>query len=204
VKILSIVSQKGGVGKSLLSVNLATVAQKSKEKVTIIDLDPQASSASWGDLRETEQPWVQSTQHSRLQKTLEASSKAGMTFAIIDTAPHSETAALAAVRSADFVIIPCRPSFFDVRSIETTIDLVKIAGKRASVVLNAVPPLGSLGDEAEQALKELGADVSPLRIHQRVAFVHAQKFGKSAPEYDEEGKAAQEIKELYRWIKRRL
>ncbi len=204
MKVLSIVSQKGGVGKSLLSVNLAIVAQAGREKVMIVDLDPQASSANWSDLREEDSLNVQSTQHSRLAKVLESAKKAGTTLVIIDTAPHSETAALAAIRAADFVLIPTRPSFFDLRSIETTIDLVSIAKKKAAVVLNAVPPLGSLGNEAEVSLKELGAEVAPVQIHQRIAFVHSQNSGKAALEYDPEGKATQEIKDLYKWIKRRL
>lgn len=204
MKVLSIVSQKGGVGKSLLSVNLAIIAQRGREKVMIIDLDPQASSANWGDLREDDSLLVQSTQHSRLPKVLESAKKAGTTLTIIDTAPHSETAALAAIRAADFVLIPTRPSFFDLRSIETTIDLVSIAKKKAAVVLNAVPPLGSLGDEAGASLKELGVEVAPVQVHQRIAFVHSQNSGKAALEYDPEGKATQEIKDLYKWIKRRL
>ena len=204
MKVLSIVSQKGGVGKSLLSVNLAIVAQAGREKVMIVDLDPQASSANWSDLREEDSLNVQSTQHSRLGKVLESAKKAGTTLVIIDTAPHSETAALAAIRAADFVLIPTRPSFFDLRSIETTIDLVSIAKKKAAVVLNAVPPLGSLGDEAEAQLKELGVEVAPVQVHQRIAFVHSQNSGKAALEYDPEGKATQEIKDLYKWIKRRL
>jgi hypothetical protein len=51
-----------------------------------------------------------------------------------------------------------------------------------------------MGDEAEAALKELGAEIAPVRIHQRVAFVHAQKTGK----------VTQEIKDLYHWIKRKM
>ncbi|MGL4608213.1 MAG: ParA family partition ATPase [Trueperaceae bacterium] len=204
MKVLSIVSQKGGVGKSLLTVNLATTAANSKEKVFVIDLDPQASSANWGDLREEDNPTIQSAQHSRLPKVLESAKKAGATLVLIDTAPHSESAALAAIRAADYIIIPCRPSFFDIQSVATTIDLANISKKKASIVLNAVPPLGQMGDEAEEALKELGAEVAPTRIHQRVAFVHAQKNGQAAVEYDPEGKATQEVKDLYRWIKRRL
>lgn len=206
MKVLSIVSQKGGVGKSLLSVNLATTAANSRETILVVDLDPQASSANWGDLREDDNDklTIQSAQHSRLPKVLDSAKKSGATFVIIDTAPHSESAALSAIRAADFVIIPCRPAFFDIQSVATTIDLANISKKKASIVLNAVPPLGPMGDEAEAALKELGAEVAPVRIHQRVAFVHAQKSGKAALEYDAEGKATQEIKDLYRWIKRKM
>jgi chromosome partitioning protein len=206
MKILSIVSQKGGVGKSLLTVNLATTAQSAREKVFIIDLDPQASSAAWGDLREEDSDTltVQSAQHSRLPKVLELAKKSGATLTIIDTAPHSESAALTAIRAANFVLIPCRPAFFDIQSVATTIDLAQISRKKAAIVLNAVPPVGPLGDEAEESLKELGADVAPVRIHQRIAFVHAQNTGKAAVEFDTEGKATEEIKRLYKWIRRRM
>lgn len=206
MRVLSIVSQKGGVGKSLLTVNLATTAHSAREKVVIVDLDPQASSAAWGDLREENDDnlSVQSAQHSRLPKVLETAKKEGATLVIIDTAPHSESAALAAIRAAHFVLIPCRPAFFDIQSVATTLDLVHVAKKKYALVLNAVPPTGTLGDEAEEQLEDLGAEISPVRIHQRIAFVHAQNTGKAAVEFDTEGKATEEIKKLYKWIKRKL
>ena len=79
----------------------------------IVDLDPQASSANWSDLREEDSLNVQSTRLAHLGKVLESAKKAGTTLVIIDTAPHSETAAIPPIRAADFVLIPTRPSFFD-------------------------------------------------------------------------------------------
>ena len=54
---------------------------------------------------------------------------AGAGLVILDTAPHSESAALAAARLSDFVLIPCRPAIFDLRTIANTIDIVGIAKK---------------------------------------------------------------------------
>ncbi len=146
MRIVAVISQKGGAGKTTLAIHLAVAAQQARKTSVIVDLDPQASAASWKDLRTEETPVVVSAQAARLKQVLDAASKEGADLAIVDTAPHSESAALSAARSADLILIPCRPAILDLKAIGTTIDLVKLAGKQAFVVLNAVPPRGSLGD----------------------------------------------------------
>lgn len=200
MQVVSIVSQKGGAGKTTIAINLAVAATKAGKQVAIIDLDPQASAASWGDSREADLPSVVSAQHTRLPNILSAAEEAGAELVLIDTAPHSESVALAAARVADLVLIPCRPAIFDLRSIQNTLSLSKLAGKRALVVLNAVPPQGSLGTEAERALKGLKAEIAPVQITQRVAFMHSLTNAQGVDEYEPDGKAAREINQLYRWL----
>jgi chromosome partitioning protein len=199
MKTIAIISQKGGAGKTTLAVHLAVAAEQARKSAALIDLDPQASATSWKDLRKGDTPAVVPAQVSRLAQVLETAAKHGADIAIIDTAPHSESAALAAARAADLILIPCRPAILDLKAISTTVDLAKLAGKPACVVFNAVPPRGSLADEASAAVESYQIPIAPTRIAQRAAYVHALTAGQVAQEYEPDGKAAEEIKLLYKW-----
>ena len=199
MKTIAIISQKGGAGKTTLAVHLAVAAEMARKSAAVIDLDPQGSATSWKDLRPGETPAVVPAQVSRLAQILESAARHGADIAIIDTAPHSESAALAAARAADLILIPCRPAIFDLKAISTTVDLAKLAGKPACVVFNAVQPRGSLADEASAAVESYQIPIAPTRIAQRAAYVHALTAGQVAQEYEPDGKAAEEIKLLYRW-----
>ena len=204
MKTIAIISQKGGAGKTTMAINLAVAAEQGKKPAAVIDLDPQASATGWGDHRNRDHPAVVSAQAARLPQVLAAASAAGALLAIIDTAPHSESTALAAARSADLILIPCRPAILDLRAIHSTIDLAKMAGKPAAVILNSVPPRGSLGDGAVEAIGVYGVDVCPCRIGSRAVFIHSLTEGLSALEYEPEGKGASEIRQLYKWACRQV
>ena len=204
MKTIAILSQKGGAGKTTLAINLAVTAHSLKKQAAIIDLDPQASSANWHDSRDYNEPIVVSAQPSRLTQVLNAAEQAGAGFIFIDTAPHSESASLAAARAADLVLIPCRPAILDIRAISNTIDLVRLAGTQGAVVLNCVPPRGTLANEANEAVSTYGMPLAPVRIGQRAAFIHSLTLGQSAQEFEPKGKAAKEIAELYKWILKQL
>ncbi|MBW4565825.1 MAG: ParA family protein [Mojavia pulchra JT2-VF2] len=200
MKTIAVISRKGGAGKTTLAVHLAVAATIDGREAAIIDLDPQASAAGWGDSRTFETPAVVSAQAARLPKVLAAAADNGADIVFIDTAPHSETAALAAIRAADLILIPCRPAILDLRAISDSIDLVKLANKTATVVLNAVPPRGSSASEATEAIATYGVAVAPIQIGQRAAFVHSLTAGQTAQEYEPSGRAAEEIQQLYKWM----
>jgi chromosome partitioning protein len=147
---------------------------------------------------------VISAQAARLSHVLTTAESHGAALVFIDTAPHAESAALAAARAADLILIPCRPAILDLKAIGTTIDLVRIAGRPAVVVLNAVPPRGSLAREAGEAVKGYGILLSPISLGHRSAFVHALTAGATAQEYEPRGKAAEEITKLYTWVCRHV
>jgi chromosome partitioning protein len=146
--------------------------------------------------RKQEAPIVISAQASRLDDVLTTSRAHGADLCIIDTAPHSETAALAAARAADLIVIPCRPAILDLRAISSSVDLVQIAKRPALIVLNAAPPRGGLAAQAEDALRAYGIPVAEARIGQRAAFVHSLTAGQTVTEYEPHGAAASEIRAL--------
>lgn len=201
MKTIAILSQKGGAGKTTLALHIAAAAEVADKPCVVIDLDPQASAAGWKDTREAETPVVVPLPHSRLAAGLQAAKDGGAVLCIIDTAPHSEGAAMAAARAADLVLIPCRAGILDLRAIGTTVELVKLARKKAFVVLNALPPRASqILNDAREAVAVHGIEVAPVTLQQRAAYGHALTAGQTAPEYEPGGKAADEIAELRAWL----
>ena len=155
---IAILSQKGGTGKTTLALHLAVAAEKDGHSTVVIDLDPQASSAGWKDTRPQETPVVVPTPSARLKQALEAARKGRAALVFIDSAPHSGDDALAAAEAADIILIPCRAAILDLRAIATTARIVKLAGKPAFVVLNAVPP------RATRVLEEIGRASCRVRV----------------------------------------
>ncbi len=204
MKTIAILSQKGGAGKTTLAINLAVAASKFKKQSAIIDLDPQSSATTWHDGRDLDTPVVVSAQASRLQMVIDAAKDAGADIIFIDTAPHSESASLAAARIADFVLIPCRPAILDLRAIGNTIDITKIAVTKAAVVLTCVPARGTLAQEAKEAVSTYNITLCPSQIGQRAAFVHSITEGQSVHEYEPNGKAVEEVNSLYKWLIKQL
>jgi chromosome partitioning protein len=205
MKTVSILSQKGGTGKTTLCVHLAVATELAGRSAVILDLDPQASAAGWKDNRAAETPVTVSLQFSRLAKTLAASAESGADFAFIDSAPHSDQVAMAAAEAADLVLIPCRAGILEVRAIAMTGKIAKLAGKPAFVILNALPPQsGSLIEEARAAIATHGLTIAPVTIGQRAAFAHSLIDGRVAMEFEPKGKAATEVTALFRWLATRL
>src|SRR5271154_6031145 len=90
MKIIAIISQKGGAGKTTLAVHLATAAAAAGHRAAIIDLDPQGTAASWGDRREATEPEVISGQAVRLPALVKAAEENGADFLVLDTAPNAD------------------------------------------------------------------------------------------------------------------
>ncbi|MGI4830357.1 MAG: AAA family ATPase, partial [Janthinobacterium lividum] len=106
MKVLAIIGQKGGNGKTTLSLGLAVQASRSGKIVAIIDLDPQTSAANWSDRRPTENPTVVSCQVARLQQVLGTAETSGVDLVVIDTPGKSTDALIAASKAANFALIP--------------------------------------------------------------------------------------------------
>lgn len=209
---VAVASQKGGTGKTMLGVNLAVAAEGDGRSTAVLDIDPQGSASVWEDLRERERasggggdtydavPVVVSAQPARLETMLRRAEGGGAALAFIDTAGSAEFGVVPAVRAADLVLIPFRAGIADLHAIQATADVAGVARTPAVAVLNAAPPRSREGDQAVEAVSSLGIDVAPVRLGHRIAFVRAFTAGKSVLEYEPAGKAAEEVRALYRFL----
>jgi chromosome partitioning protein len=206
MQTIAIVAQKGGTGKTTLAVSLAVASEAAGKSALIVDLDPQASACKWGDRRQKDSPAVIDAQPSRLANALERAGSAGFQLAIVDTPARVEIAAVEAARAADLILIPCKPSIYDLETLQATRDLVERSGAKHPpiVVLNAAPSQSSRTEQAVKAIRAMGLNVCPVQIGQRVAFEYAGQLGQSAGEYEPDGKAAMEIQQPYMSICRIL
>lgn len=204
VKTLALISQKGGSGKTTLAVHIAVCAVKAGKYVALFDLDPQGSAADWHETRgRSDELAAVKASPKALPALLEKVKSAGVDLVILDTAPHSNNAAAEAAKHADFVLVPCRPSRFDLKAMPSTFEILKLNNTPAAVVLN-VCPRGHLVDEAAELLQAQGFPVLKERVSQRVAFSHAVIDGLAVHEYEPDGKAAQDITDLFKTIRKRL
>ena len=198
MQTISLVSQKGGVGKSTLASNLAAYASSKGLKTTIIDLDKQSSLTAWYGLRLRHTDDVALLLEGMpLVDQIKQQEQAGFDLCIIDTPPHNSTEAANAVRASDITIVPVRASAFDLLASRPTFEL--LSSVKGGVVLNAVASSSAVKDSAIDFVKKNGLKVLAV-IGQRVAFQHAISFGKGVTEYQPSGKASEEIKGLWETI----
>jgi chromosome partitioning protein len=199
---IAIVSQKGGSGKTTLTLHLAACAAHEGAQACVIDTDPQATAAAWGDWRGDFLPRVLTCPPVRLGATIQKAVREGMGPVFVDTPPHGESATREAVRAADLVLIPTRPRAFDLHAVQATADLVVSSGKPAFVVLNALPPRATrLIAETGEYLDKLGLPLCPITFGDRAAYHRAAASGEVALEAEPEGKAAGEVRALWEWLK---
>jgi chromosome partitioning protein len=198
MKTIALIAQKGGSGKTTLALSLAVAAEAAGQTTMIVDLDPQASACKWGDRRQADAPIIIDAQPPRLPNALSKAAQAGVDLVIVDTPARIEQAAAEAARAADLVLIPTRPSIYDLETLQTSLDLIKGRAKSPPVVvLNAVPSQSGRREQAMHAIRSMGAAACPVFLGHRVAYEYAAQLGQSAAEYEPDGKAAAEITALY-------
>jgi chromosome partitioning protein len=138
-----------------------------------------------------------------LPDALATAKSAGYDIILIDTPGRDEPSTTAAVRAADFCVIPCRPTPVDMKATPPTVATVNRLQKAAVFVLTQTPPRGERVREAEVGLGMLGV-VCPVWIVARAAYQDAHGAGLSVLEFDPEGKAASEIAHLWEWMKKKM
>lgn len=205
VTVVTAGNLKGGVGKSTITINLATTTQMKGIQTTIIDTDPdQQAAAKWHDSRATARPLVLSAVHSRLPQSIAEAERNGAEFIFIDTAAFEQKILMAAIQVANLILIPCRPTAQDVQYLTATTDIVAACQKPAAVVLNQVEPRLPETEQARSLINKLGLTLSPIHLSKAVAYQRAIAAGLGVTEYEPNGKASLEILSLSDWISRLL
>jgi len=137
VRTIAIAAQKGGAGKTTVTVHLAVAAMLAGERVAIVDTDPQRTALAWAQTRGDGSPMVVAT--TRIEDAKREATEDGYTLLRVDTAPVAAAATSAHLRAADFVLVPLRPAAFDLTTLDQTLALVRAADTPGAIVLNACP-----------------------------------------------------------------
>jgi chromosome partitioning protein len=195
---LALISQKGGSGKTTLAVHLACAAAQAGERVAVIDTDPQASARAWAQVRQQEEPAVLGATPAELPRRLAALEA---TLVVVDTAPHTAVSIATVAAVATALLIPCRPTALDLAAVAATVALARAAQKPTAFVLNACPARAPEVAEARTALAPHGFPVAPVLLGERRAYARAVAGGYAVTDYEPQGKAAQEIAALWRWLR---
>ncbi len=170
--IVTVANLKGGVGKTTTSVFLAhALAAATDERCAVIDADPQGSAAAWAKaVADAGRPLavpVLAQPTTRLERMVK-----GAPHLVIDTPPAYSDALEAAIRVADFVVIPTSPSAMDLSAIRATIDATRRGNRPAAVLLTRTRRVRSVGT-AEQELRAEGVPVLATHVPLREALALA-------------------------------
>ena len=198
MRTLAVISRKGGVGKTTLSLNLAVAAHHAGCKTVIADLDSQRSAMAWAKVRTRPGPAVVETSGGKLFTLWSAASQSGCELMVLDTPASAEAETLQALRLADLCLLVTRPNYFDVSALARSIELLRQFDKPGLIVLNQAPSrrMGLEPESVMKAVKALrltGVPVSQMGLRLRAAFPTSAALGLSADEFEPDGHAAREV-----------
>ena len=194
--VIAIAQQKGGAGKSTVAANLAAALAAGRQKIALLDTDPQASLSRWAELRagregaapisfEAPSGWRVTSAIDRLKRSHDV--------VIMDTAPHADTDSKVAIRAADLVIIPMQPAGPDLWASEATLKLAAAEKKPARILLNRVPAQGRLKDVIMAELAARKLQLLGPGLGNRTAYATAFLLGLGVGENAARSAAAEEI-----------
>ena len=197
--IVSLLNQKGGVGKTTLSVHIAT-ALAERHRVLLIDADPQGSALDWAAQRQEDTPAlfpVIGLPKPTLHREMAALSR-GYDWVIIDGPPRVNELARSAIAASDAVLIPVQPSPFDVWAASDIIGIINecVVHKpdlQSRFVINRQFQNTTLGAEVKEALASFNIATMSSVIRNRTEYAKAAKNGLTAIETEPTGPATREV-----------
>jgi chromosome partitioning protein len=203
-------TQKGGSGKSTLAIGLALAARQAGHIVRLIETDQQGTLSRWQSRRGIADLLVEAVYNAdEIEPRLQRLARHGATLAIIDTAGGLSAATTAAIRHADFCLIPSRPSIADIEGSIPTLATARAWHKPFAFVLNQTPIRGQRVSDAADALgnkaaRELDEVLARPFIVMRNDHQDALAAGLAVSEFSPFGKSTDEIRDLWRWVETRL
>ncbi|MEY4680571.1 MAG: ParA family partition ATPase [Alphaproteobacteria bacterium] len=197
--IITFAQRKGGAGKTTLAAHLAAGWALAGRRVSAVDVDPQGSLARWGELRAAlagaaalpvakVSGWRLALELERLRREAE--------IVVVDSPPHAELDARAAIRAADLVVIPVQPSPMDLWATQATVEMARAERRRALLVLNRIAPRTRLAQEIAAALGAGDVRLAATTLGNRTAFASSLAGGSSVEEEEPGGAAAGEALHL--------
>lgn len=199
--VIGVQNQKGGVGKTTISLNLATALAIMGHRVLLVDADPQGSALDCSAMRGESSPFsIVGFPKPTLHREI-ASLSRGYDWTVIDGAPRVGDLARSAIAAADMVLIPVQPSPFDVWGAKDIIDIINECRVhkpelKTAFLINRLFPNTTLGAEITEALASFEVPVLKTAIRNRTEYAKAARSGLTALETDPQGPAADEINAL--------
>lgn len=208
--IFGILNQKGGVGKTTLSVNLAACLARTGARVLLIDADPQGSALDWAAARQGEPLFsVVGFPRPTIHKEMSQIGH-GYDHIIIDGPPRVTDLARSAIMASDIVVIPVQPSPYDIWAAEEVVKLIEEArvykeNIKSVFVVNRKITNTAIGRDVRDALAAYPVHVLQASLAQRVVFAEAAAKGQAIFEVDATGPAVAEMEavaaELMEYVK---
>lgn len=204
--IIAWTGQKGGAGKSTLSIATAAELHRLGHRVLLVDADPQGTSATWGDVatelsEETEHtfPTVVSMRENLHAQLPELA--ANYDYTIIDCPGRIDALQRAALVVADLALIPVTPDTSDVWALSGSLELIEQAQHfrddlHCGLVLTKIRASTAESETARETFEPAGLPILDTEIGYRVAYTRFAHEGQGLVEFAPRNKAANEIKSL--------
>lgn len=199
--IVGVLNQKGGVGKTTISVNLAASLARAGSRVLLIDADPQGSALDWAAARQGDPLFsVVGFPRPSIHKEIGQIGQ-GYDHIVIDGPPRVTDLARSAIMASDIVVIPVQPSPYDIWAAEEVVKLIDEArvykeSLKSVFVVNRKITNTAIGRDVREALAAYPVHVLESAVTQRVVFAEAAAQGQAVYEIDTAGPAAAEIESV--------
>jgi len=170
-KIILITHQKGGVGKSTLTFNLAQNITKNA-KVAVIDFDLQGSLSQLKQL-------VSDFDILSFKGEINSITNLDYDFIFIDTPPYLSNYLPKLIELADLIIVPTKAGILDLLAIKSTLEIIEQGNKlqQALVVFNMIKANTTLTLDILIGLEEYKVTIANSHISDLVAFTRSVLVG---------------------------